>query len=204
MIQYHPMLATLAACALGVLFGMRHALDPDHLAAVATLMHSGRGPSIGLLWGAGHALALFVVGAVLAALNADLPPALGDLFELGVALMLVALGVRAVLRRAERPHDGHWHTTTRPLLVGMVHGLAGSGALTVLVLAGLPGIGARLVYTVLFGLGSVAGMTALSTVAGLALPRSDRARRGLAVACGVISAVMGVVWGAPVVERLAG
>jgi hypothetical protein len=203
------MLATLGACALGVLFGMRHALDPDHLAAVATLMTGGRGPTIGLLWGAGHALALFVVGAVLAALQADMPPALADVFELGVAVMLVVLGARAIVggRAAHaHAHDHRWHTTARPLLVGMVHGLAGSGALTVLVLAQLPGTAARLVYTVLFGLGSVAGMTGLSTAFGLALrrPRSEGLRRGVAFACGALSAVLGVVWGVPVVGRLLG
>ena len=204
------MLVTISACALGILFGLRHALDPDHLAAVATLVESGRGAIVGVLWGAGHSLALLVVGMILAFAQAEMPPRLGDGFELAVAVMLIILGVRAVARARAPVHrhahavaGGSWTFAARPLLVGTVHGLAGSGALTALVLAQLPTIGARLIYTVLFGLGTIAGMTIFSTAAGALFrsQKSDGLRRGLALATGGLSAVLGVVWGAPLVAR---
>src|SRR5947209_11748039 len=140
---------------LGLLLGMRHALEPDHLAALATLLADDRGARrgalLGAFWGLGHTLALFAVGALLAVLGAALPARVADAFELCVAAMLIALGARA-LRRALRDggqgalhqhlhgHRAHAHAapadhvhvggltlSLRPLLVGLVHGLAGRG-----------------------------------------------------------------------------
>src|SRR5262245_62500236 len=82
--------------------GARHALDPDHLAAVSVLAADApgarRGALLGALWGVGHAAALLGTGLVLAALAADLPAALCDAFELAVGAMLILLGARAVHR----------------------------------------------------------------------------------------------------------
>ena len=162
------MTASFVGLLLGVAMGARHALDPDHLAAVSVLAADApgarRGALLGAMWGIGHAAALLGTGLVLAALAAELPPALCDAFELAVAVMLIVLGGRAIarafLRRPDRRpvdactrtrgvahrHPGpaaHVHVAQRtlalrPLVVGVVHGLAGSGALTALVLARLP------------------------------------------------------------------
>ena len=92
----------IASSGLGSLLGVRHALEPDHLAAVTTLVSrersSFRAAMLGAWWGLGHTLALVVVGALLIVLRREMPPALTEVFELGVALMLIALGVRAVLQ----------------------------------------------------------------------------------------------------------
>jgi hypothetical protein len=89
--------------------------------------------------------------------------------------------------------------------VGAVHGLAGSGALTALVIATLPSDAARLTYVVLFGLGSSVGMAALSGLLGWPLARLG-AHRGFGIAVsflvGATSTVLGVAWGAPLVHRL--
>jgi hypothetical protein len=143
--------------ATGLLLGARHALEPDHLAAVSILITRRASPqagaALGAWWGLGHALALLAVGSTLAALDSHLPPSIAGGFELLVALMLLALGARAVLRairgRADRSaaghhHPGRWALARRPILVGLVHGLAGSGALTALALTSLPTFGARL------------------------------------------------------------
>jgi high-affinity nickel-transport protein len=210
------MLATIGACALGVLFGLRHALDPDHLAAVATLVERGRGAIVGVLWGIGHALALLVVGVVLAIFQSEMPPRLGDAFELLVAVMLVLLGARALWAGLTRRDDAHghshaeveaarsWSFAVRPLVVGMVHGLAGSGALTALVLAQLPTLPARILYTGLFGLGTIGGMVVFTTAAGAMFRwrRSAGIRRVLGVATGALSAILGIVWGWPLVAAL--
>src|SRR5262249_56190029 len=68
-------------------------------------------------------------------------------------------------------HVGRWTLARRPLLVGAVHGLAGSGALTALVLATLSSTTARITYMALFGLGSTLGMAALSGLLGWPLAR---------------------------------
>jgi len=201
---------------LGVLLGMRHALEPDHLAAVSTLVarerSARRGALLGLYWGVGHSAALFAVGGVLAALHRQMPPRAADAFELVVALMLVVLGVRA-MRAALSPPPPHAHEApatnarfaARSLVVGLVHGTAGSGALTALVVAELPSAAARVAYVALFGAGSIAGMALLSGLAGWPLARlgkSGRAATALTAATGAISTVAGVAWGWPLVRAL--
>jgi protein-S-isoprenylcysteine O-methyltransferase Ste14 len=201
---------------LGLLLGMRHALEPDHLAAVSTLIarrgNPRAGAVLGAFWGLGHTLALFSVGGILAALDARLPPSLADGFELLVALMLLVLGARAVHRATrtgagagDRSHDHHshdvqpgkWTIARQPLLVGLVHGLAGSGALTALVVASLPTVTTRLVYIALFGLGSIAGMACLTGIAGWPLARMDRGGRlfrWVSAATGTFSVLLGAAW----------
>jgi len=227
------MLTGLSGWLLGLVLGARHALEPDHLTAVSTLVVEQRGLRrgawLGVCWGLGHTLALLAVTAALALLDARLPPGLADAFELLVAAMLVLLGVRSLRRalgalgqaRVDRPADApHLHPAgwphlhlgprtfaTRSLAVGVVHGLAGSGALTVLVLAGLPTTSARLGYLLVFGLGSVAGMAVLSGAAGWPLARlgrSPRVARGVMLTAGAWSTGLGLVWGAPLVVRLLG
>lgn len=217
---------------LGVLLGMRHALEPDHLAAVSTLIterqHSRRGALwLGAAWGFGHSLSLLVVGILLAALHAELPPRLALAFEAAVVIMLVALGVKALrasLFRATARHahahggaHGHDHShphahdhrqprfALRSLTYGIIHGLAGSGSLTALVIANLPSLGARVLYIALFGFGSMLGMAMLSGVAGLSLLRFGRGRnaqRILGGLTGAFSVSLGLFWALPLAREL--
>jgi len=208
---------------LGVLLGMRHSFEPDHVAAVSTLIDGRSRHSttiLGAFWGLGHSTALLAVGGALAALHASLPRSLGDGFELLVAAMLVILGARAVARArpvdrvtsaARHPHDaadphagndhlhvGPWTFAWRPLVVGLVHGLAGSGALTALVTADLPTWGTRVAYMTLFGVGSVIGMAGLTGVVGWQLARIERRARlsrALALVTGTFSVGLGGWWG---------
>jgi ABC-type nickel/cobalt efflux system permease component RcnA len=200
--------AVLTGCLVGLLLGMRHALEPDHLTAVCTLVagdaNPRRGLVLGALWGLGHSLSLLAVGMLLALLQARLPPRLADAFELAVALMLIALGGRAIARGvrgidlAPAPRRQQEQLATRSLLVGVVHGLAGSGALTTLVLAELPTTTTRIAYMALFGVGSIAGMALLTGLAGWPLMRIGRSRRAassLAMAAGALSIAFGLFWG---------
>ena len=108
-----PVLELLTSSSLGPLLGMRHAFEPDHLAAVSTLVSRERGTAkaalLGVCWGLGHTAGLVVVGAVLVLLRAELPPRVGDFFELLVALMLVVLGVRAVRQALTQAQPAHQH-----------------------------------------------------------------------------------------------
>jgi hypothetical protein len=205
------MLSVVTGAVAGLALGVRHAFEPDHLAAVSTLVAerpgARRGLVLGAAWGVGHTLALFAVAAVLALLEVRLPARLADGFELLVAAMLVTLGVRAIVvgvraRRAQAIPARR--IGRRSLVVGVVHGLAGSGALTALVLANLSSTGARLGYVALFGLGSIVGMALLSSLAGWPLERLQRARRLRVVSAlaGAVAAALGVAWAVPIVARL--
>jgi len=199
-----------------MLVGLRHAFEPDHLTAVSTLVsesHSPRqGVLLGALWGLGHTISLVVVGVLLTLIGATLPARVGVAFELGVAAMLLLLGVRAIVVAMRAPEAEHSHSRFhvhsaihdrrrwRPLAVGLVHGLAGSGALTALVFTQLPGTAARIVYMTLFGIGSIFGMATASGLAGVALQlvaRSGSVRRTIGLATGVVSIVVGLLWGIP-------
>jgi len=206
-----PVTGSFVGLLLGVAMGARHALDPDHLAAVSVLSADAPGPRrgalLGALWGVGHAAALLGTGVVLSALAADLPAALADAFELAVAAMLMVLGGRAMYRARRAPHVhvvGH-RRAMRPLIVGAVHGLAGSGALTALVMTRLPSTAERLSFMLLFGLGSVAAMSAISGAAGwplARLARSPRASRFLSVIAGTMSVALGIGWAWIAARRL--
>jgi hypothetical protein len=221
-----PVLEILTSSGFGSLLGMRHALEPDHLAAVSTLVsrqpNGLRAVWLGVCWGAGHTLALLAVGIAVVFLRAELPASIEAMFEVGVAVMLIVLGVRAI-RQATREgtngppalhrhrwvvhhhsgvpahvHIGGWTFARRPLLIGAIHGLAGSGALTALVLATLPSTAARLTYMTLFGLGSTLGMAVLSGLLGWPLARLGAhhvVARGVTLLVGCLSTVLGVLWG---------
>ncbi len=188
---------------LGVLLGLRHALEPDHLAAVSVLItrrrSAGGGMMLGAAWGIGHALSLLVVGCVLAAVGGRLPARWSSLFELLVAGMLLSLGLRAVLRRAHDAASAQRSATVgRPLMVGVMHGLAGSGPLTAAALTTLPTTATRLSYIALFGVGSVLGMASLSGLVGLPLRRWEASRGApvwLSTVTGTVSLVLGCAWG---------
>lgn len=228
-----PTLELITSSGLGSLLGMRHALEPDHLAAVTTLVAGERSTAkaalLGICWGIGHTISLIAAGAVLVVLRAEMPAFAADAFELCVALMLVALGLRAIYTAARQAaagpvhvhhhgavvhrhpgtpahiHIGAWTLARRPLLVGAVHGLAGSGALTALVLATLPTTAARLTYMVLFGAGSTLGMAAMSGLLGWPLARVGHNRalaRGVTLVVGCVSTVLGLFWGYPLVGRM--
>jgi hypothetical protein len=228
-----PVVELVTSSGLGSLLGMRHALEPDHLAAVSTLVtgerSSAKAALLGACWGLGHTLSLVVVGTVLVLLRAEMPARVADLFELGVAVMLITLGLRAIYLAARQGrtgpahahqhggrlhvhpgapahiHIGAWTLARRPLLVGAVHGLAGSGALTALVLATLPTATARLIYMAVFGLGSTLGMAALSGLLGWPLARMGRHRnlaRAMSLLVGCVSTVLGIAWGYPLLARM--
>ncbi len=231
------MTATLTGMLLGLLVGLKHAFEPDHLTAVSTLVTEAkdarRGALLGAIWGLGHTLTFVVVGGVLVIVGAHLPPRLAAGFECAVAVMLVLLGIRAMARGIAIPgtgtvpqhgdaargrgdpghgdHGAHFHVGTkvvmwRPLAVGLVHGLAGSGTLTTLALVDLPTNAQRVVYLAVFGLGTVAGMTIASGLAGAALRRvaqTGRVQRGLALATGALSIAFGVWWAVDNLPKLA-
>jgi len=226
----HDDAGLLISLLLGLGLGARHAFEPDHVAAIGALTAHApglrRGALIGMLWGVGHAFSLCGVGLGLAMLSTRMPTRLADTLELVVAGMLIGLGARGVARAVKRApslasgrhggagrahadathhvHLGPW-VFSRPLLVGMIHGLAGSGALTAIAMAELPTIASRFAFITLFGIGSLLGMATVSGLWGWPLARLSRrplAARYVAGATSVCSALLGLAWGAAAIQRM--
>lgn len=195
----------LTAILLGFALGLRHAFDPDHVIAVSAVAARHRSAWtaswVGMSWGLGHGATLLAVGFLVIALRIAVPETLARSLEIGVGALLVALGVSnlASLRAADGPAAGGGDTTLRAALtrsgcVGVVHGLAGSGAVALLALAAMPSAQAALLYLFAFGIGTIAGMMAftLALSAPLAVFGDAGAFRRLTTAAtGAISLLFG-------------
>ena len=197
-------ISALSAATLGFLLGLKHATDADHVVAITTIVSREksfrRAAWIGGLWGIGHSLTVFLVGGVLVVFRIAMPPRVGLALEFGVALMLIALGF-ANLRPGATPAP-HTHeiapkfNSIRPLVIGVVHGLAGSAAAALLVLAAIPDTVYALAYLLIFGVGTIAGMTLITAM--LAVPSvyaADRVMRlqtGIRFAAGALSLLFGI------------
>jgi cytochrome c biogenesis protein CcdA len=184
---------------LGLLLGARHALDIDHVTAVTTILSerpdlrlSGL---IGACWGFGHTAMLLVVGVGVLVFKIAIPERVASGLEILVGLMLVALGSSLALtlwrgrwhlhvhehggtrhqhlhsHRLDASHvHVHWlRLTLKPFAVGMVHGLAGSAGLALMVLATVRSVWQGIAYLLLFGVGSIVGMIALGALISLPL-----------------------------------
>jgi high-affinity nickel-transport protein len=204
------MLDALLAGAVGLAQGLRHALEPDHVTALATVAVSApstkQSVAYAALWGLGHGLVLVLLGGALVLVGSALPEGVANALELTVAAMLVALGVRAWRRRAAAHRHGEPPKNVPPVLIGCVHGLAGTGALVAVVLASGGSRAASVVALALYASGAAVGMMLLAGAAGPAmarLGRSDRAASILSRVAGAASVALGVVWGAKAVLALA-
>jgi len=214
--------------------GLRHALEPDHLAAVSTIVSDRKSfwssSLVGGMWGVGHTLALLIAGIAVVAFHFEISERLANVLELGVGLMLLGLGAQTLwkvfrggtVHTHVHAHGGVIHVhphvhdpkeaashriapthhglklNPKPLFVGLVHGLAGSGALMLLILATIPSPGVAIAYILIFGLGSIGGMMLMSMLIGLPFHftagRSVALDKWLRMAAGLFSVSLGLIW----------
>jgi ABC-type nickel/cobalt efflux system permease component RcnA len=204
-------LSSLGMLGLGLVFGLKHATEVDHIVAVSAIVSEQRklfrAALVGGLWGAGHTASLIVVGIIVLGLRISIPDSVAAWLEFGVALMIISLGVIAIMRALrsrtgihvhQHVHDAalhrhihfheqghedgapapHSHEVKRiglkPLVVGAMHGLAGSAALTLLVLTQIDSVVLGILYLAVFGLGSILGMLLMSGLMGLPFALSSR------------------------------
>jgi ABC-type nickel/cobalt efflux system permease component RcnA len=218
---------------VSLLLGLRHASDPDHLAAVTTLIASEekqrvkKATFMGLFWGLGHGTTLVLVGLPLVLLGQYLPERVQQAAEVAIGVIIVVLAVRLLVRWRRglfhaHPHthadgeihrhlhshaDGsvheHSHNTTlrTPLSaygVGLVHGIGGSGGLTLLLLSTIPDPAGAAGALLIFAAGTAVSMALLSTAFGLAIATGPIRRNFERVApvLGVLAAAFGVWYAA--------
>jgi ABC-type nickel/cobalt efflux system permease component RcnA len=214
---------------LGFLIGLKHALEVDHVAAVASLVSKTtsvrEGLTLGVSWGLGHTITLFIFSSIVLILDTVVSAQLALTLEFFVGCMLMFMGgaiIKEIVKKRIHLHmhnhsDGtthlhfhshvqdnvehqHKHTeqfSIRALLVGMMHGMAGSAALIVLTLDSVTSIETRLVYIFLFGVGSVIGMALLSLLMIIPLRHSEyaanRTYQSLQVFIGLVTLFLGIV-----------
>jgi cytochrome c biogenesis protein CcdA len=209
------MTGALSIAALGFFLGMRHAADADHVIAVATIVSRHRSMRqaalVGILWGLGHTLTIVLVGAAIILFNVVIPPRVGLGMELGVGVVLIMLGLANIsrflrMRRVSTPSqdaagvravDGSsLYGTFRPIVVGIVHGLAGSSAVALLVLAAIRDPRWATAYLIVFGTGTIAGMVLVTVSMASAFQftgaRSSRWSGRVGLASGFLSLVFGL------------
>ena len=196
---------TLVVVALvAIVLGLRHASDPDHLAAVTTLVASGdRAPRaagrLGLSWGLGHATSLFLFGLPIVLFKAYLPEPVQQAAETTVGLLIIGLAVWLLVRwrRGLFRHAGPAHPTRsarQAYGIGVVHGMGGSAGVGLLLLASIHNRGIAVIALALFAVFTAVSMALLSTGWGLTLTRRRVARSldRLAPALGFASLSFGV------------
>jgi len=221
----------LSLLLIGFLIGMRHALEADHVAAVASLVSrpGNRNDALkqGAVWGLGHTITLFLFGSVAILIDSAISEQLASTLEFAVGLMLIFLGFD-VLRRLSKErvhfhlhqHDQnthHFHAHShagekehanskhqhahgfpkRALLVGLMHGMAGSAALIILTLHTVQSPLTGLLYLLCFGIGSIIGMAVLSVIIAIPLRYSSNGLtwlyNGLQVIVGVATLSLGSI-----------
>jgi ABC-type nickel/cobalt efflux system permease component RcnA len=219
---------------LGLILGMRHSTDADHVVAISTIVTRQRSirnaAFIGSIWGMGHTITIFIVGSLIILFGVEIPPRIGLSMEFSVAIMLILLGVLnltglmqkvtayftpaaiASLNPAEKAAGQGveiaiggldqnsvgrlgLYQCVRPLVIGLVHGLAGSAAVALLVLSTIHNPVWATVYLLIFGAGTMVGMMCMT--AAIALPlayaghRFSILSRYLGVASGMVSLCFG-------------
>jgi high-affinity nickel permease len=237
---------SLTVLSLGFILGLKHALDADHLVAVATIVSERKrilsSSIVGALWGIGHTAALLFVGVLMIVFEIHVPHRVGLALEFCVAAMLIVLGIN-VLRKVIRgevvhlhvhEHRGHRHVhphlhpasvphehekgvshhrsksiasrlldyvalNTRPFFVGIIHGLAGSAALMLILLSTITSQQLAIFYIIVFGMGSIGGMMLMSAVIGipfmLTATKSFFLQRAARVSAGLASVGFGLFLG---------
>jgi sulfite exporter TauE/SafE len=222
--------SAIAVLIIGFLFGLYHAVEADHLAAVSAIVSEHKrvwtASVIGGFWGLGHTISLVAVGALVIFAKLQISESTEAWLEGIVGIMLVVLGLNALRKifSAEKihahthEHEGHTHThihvhtdeatetshhrfAPRTVAVGLIHGLAGSAGLMLLVLPTISSPAVAMFYLVIFGIGSIAGMMIMSVLMGLPLHftagRFDFLNKGIRVLAGLFS----LAWGALLINE---
>jgi len=187
---------------LGFILGIKHAVEPDHIIAVSTIASQSkkllRSSLAGVFWGIGHTLTIFSVGMVFILIKGEIPLNWAMSMEFLVGIMLVYLGVSSYLSYKknkihvhEHEHEGfmhnHFHLKLsihnhnkkgisyfKSVIIGFVHGLAGSAAMIILTMSTVNNPVQGAFYIAVFGLGTVVGMLIFTTIIGIPFVLSSK------------------------------
>ena len=205
----------LSILALGFVLGIKHAIEPDHVIAVSTIASQSkkllRSSLAGVFWGIGHTATLFIVGVILIFMKGEISEKWAMSLEFLVGIMLVYLGITTILSLKnihihQHEHDGEEHkhnhqhknvSYLKSMLIGLVHGLAGSGAMVLLTMSTVNSAWEGAIYILIFGAGTVIGMLFFTTIIGIPFIISAKKlslNKILTQITGVISTVFGIYY----------
>jgi nickel/cobalt exporter len=223
---------------LGLILGIRHSTDADHVVAISTIVSRQRSirnaAFIGSIWGMGHTITIFIVGSLIILFGVEIPPRLGLSMEFSVAIMLILLGALNLsglmqkitsylspaipgVTTASAPTQltnvqgsflensvGRFglYQCLRPLVVGLVHGLAGSAAVALLVLSTIHDPYWATAYLLIFGAGTMIGMMCMTAAIAVPLAFAGDRFAKLSHYLGVISGMVSLCFGSLLVYQL--
>ncbi|MGG2014863.1 sulfite exporter TauE/SafE family protein [Bacillus sp. S10(2024)] len=217
----------LSILALGFVLGIKHAIEPDHVIAVSTIASQSkklsRSTLAGVFWGIGHTATLFIIGIILIFMKGEIPEKWAMSLEFLVGIMLVYLGVTTVfslknIHVHQHEHDGEEHkhihshihsgkhehqhqhknvSYLKSMFIGLVHGLAGSGAMVLLTMSTVKNVWEAAIYILIFGVGTVIGMLFFTTIIGIPFVFSAKKislNKTLTQITGSISIIFGIYY----------
>lgn len=210
----------------GFLLGIKHAFDADHVVAVLTMAsrHKSikKSSLLGMFWGLGHLISLLLTGLMAMLFKIQIPQKVSLLLEFIVGCMLILLGINVILtikknkihfhkhRHGKREH-AHFHSHelaknhahkhkifSQSLFIGIIHGLSGSAILMLFILAAIKSLWLGLLYITIFGIGSVFGMTLISSIISLPFTlisnKLEKLQNIMSLSAGLISILIGSVF----------
>ena len=189
---------------LTIYAGLEHAFEADHLLAVNTLVshreNLKQSLKDGIFWGIGHTATIFLVGILMIGFKLNIGENIFKNFEAGVGIMLIFLGIYRMSKLYFPKQHNHTHNTSRAAFgVGLIHGLAGSGALVVLVISQMKTPFEGLMYILIFGLGSIFGMFLAAYLFSIPYTKSLLKSKKLQASLVIISSLLCIIYGGKVV-----
>jgi sulfite exporter TauE/SafE len=199
----------LSILAIGLVLGIKHAIEPDHIIAVSTI--ASRTKSLwksslaGIFWGIGHTLTLFIVGIIIILMKYEIEEKWAMSFEFIVGVMLVYLGISTILAFKKKKIHSHADTGNnrnevsylKSTIIGFVHGLAGSAAMVILTMGTVSTISEGALYIIVFGFGTCLGMLMFTTAVGISVIASSKKaniHKGITQFTGLVSIVFGMYY----------
>ncbi len=218
--------ALLSVLGLGLILGIKHAIEPDHVIAVSTIASQSKklwqASLAGVFWGIGHTVTLFIVGVIVILMKGEIPEKWAMSLEFLVGIMLVFLGFKTIIsfknihvhtHQHDREVDEHKHvhshqnggkhghphqhkktTYLGSMFIGLVHGLAGSGAMILLTMSTVKSVGEAAIYIIVFGAGTVIGMLFFTTIIGIPFVLSKK-RTSISGTLGILTGVISTIFG---------
>ena len=189
---------------LTIYAGLEHAFEADHLLAVNTLVshreNLKQSLKDGIFWGIGHTTTIFFVGILMIGFKLNFGENIFKNFEAGVGIMLIFLGIYRMSKLYFPKQHNHTHNTSRAAFgVGLIHGLAGSGALVVLVISQMKTPFEGLMYILIFGLGSIFGMFLAAYLFSIPYTKSLLKSKKLQASLVIVSSLLCIIYGGKVV-----